>query len=167
MKKFTSIFLSIIMAVVILLCCGCNNNVLEESYNIPSKDFKGMNFECFSDGNTANNVRNQMVYFDFPEFVKEDLESKGNKINSISVIEANGNIFHETQTVANILVDIDAKSGDIPSGEYNISAYFVYNTENEADVKMYLMNYCFVSSSKIDTSLFDESYEIIKDKKIP
>lgn len=166
MKKFISTFLSIVIAVV-LICCGCNNNGLEESYNIPTKDFKGMNFECVSGGNTANNVRNQMVYFDFPEFVKEDLEAKGNKINSISVIEANGDIFHETQTVANLLVEIDAESGDIPSGKYNISAYFIYNTENEADVKMYLMNYCFVSSSEIDTSLFEESYEIVKDKEIP
>lgn len=166
MKKISTVFLSIIISVVILTCCGCSNG-LKESYNIPAKSFKGMNFECVSDGNTANNVRNQMIYFDFPEFVKEDLETKGNKINSISVLEANGDIFHETQTVANILVDIDAKSGDIPSGEYNISAYFVYNAENETDVKMYLINYCFASSSKIDTSLFDESYEIIKDKKIP
>lgn len=166
MKKFTTVILSIMVSIVMFICCGCNN-ALDESYSTPSKNFKGINFECMSDGNTANNVRNQMVYFDFPEFVKEDLEKKGNKINSITVLEANGDVFHETQTVANILVDIDAKSGDIPSGEYNLSAYFVYNASNELDVKMYLVNYCFVSSSEIDTSLFDESYELIKDKKIP
>ena len=38
---------------------------------------------------------------------------------------------------------------------------------DETNAKMYLINYCFVSGSKIDTSLFEESYSIIKDKTIP
>ena len=154
---------------LIFVCVGCGQK-LEENYYQPSANFKGMNFACCSDGDTANKVRNQMVYFDFAEFVKDDLNAKGNEIKSITVKEASGELFHENQTIANLDVEIEAKSGNISSGEYHMLAYFTYNTADEQNVKMYLMNYCFHTTSKInktDIALFEPYYEQIKDKKIP
>ena len=150
---------------LVIICSGCHK--LPDSYYTPSENFKGMNFECYSDGNNANNVRNQMVYMDFCDIVKEDLNQKGNKITSVSVNKATGEVFHETHTVANLEVQIEAESGEVTSGKYHILAYFTYNAEDETNVKMYLMNYCFHSSSKVDKSLFEPYYEKIKDKKIP
>lgn len=165
MKKIISALMAVIMSIIAIMCCGCEKTTgLSEDYNTPNMNFKGLNFECVTDNDTANRVRNQMVYFDFPEFVIEDLESKGNKINSIDVIEANADIFHESQTIASILVDIDAESGDIKSGEYYIAAYFTYDSSNDNDVKMYFMNYCFVPTSDVDQSLFEECYEKVKNK---
>ena len=150
---------------LIFLCCGCGQ--LPDDYYTPSSTFKGMNFSCRSDGDNGNKVRNQMVYFDFCEFVKEDLNTKGNKITSVSVSAAKAEVFHKNQSVANLSVEIESESGDVSSGQYHILAYFTYNDTNEANVKMYLMNYCFHRNSKIDTSLFEPCYEQIKDKKIP
>ena len=36
--------------------------------------------------------------------------------------------------------------------------------KDKADVKMYLMNYCFSKDYDVDTSLFDDCYNKIKDK---
>ena len=165
MKKITSTLMAVVLSIIAIICCGCEKTTgLSEDYNTPDMNFKGLNFECVTDKDTAARVRNQMVYFDFPEFVIEDLKTKGNKINSIKVLEANAEIFHENQTVASLLVDIDAESGDIESGEYYIAAYFTYDSSNANDVKMYLMNYCFIPSADVDQSLFEESYEKVKDK---
>lgn len=167
MKKIYAFFsvASVILCLVTLLS-GCSTG-LDDKYNVPSKSFRGLKFECVSKGDTITRIRNKMVYEDFCEFVKEDLNSKGNKITSIEVKEANGKVFHNDQTVANLLVNIEAESGDIETGKYHIAAYFVYNSKDENNAKMYLINYCFTSNSKVNTSLFDESYNIIKDKTIP
>ncbi len=167
MKRIVkSLYSLLLIFSLVFVCCSCGKK-LSDNYYTPSMDFKGMNFSCCSDGDNANKVRNQMVYFDFSEFVRADLNARGNDIRKITVTEATGEVFHDTQTIANLSVEIEAESGDISSGEYHILAYFTYNATNEADVKMYLMNYCFHSNSKVDTSLFEPCYEQIKDKKIP
>ena len=158
MKKISALPLLAVIICIVTVLSGCSNTV-DDKYKTPSKSFKGLKFECVSKGDTAARIRNQMVYYDFCDFVKEDLNSKGNKITSIEVKSADGK-------VANMTVNIEAESGDIKSGKYHIAAYFVYNVKDETNAKMYLINYCFVSGSKIDTSLFEESYSIIKDKTI-
>ena len=166
MKKISALPLLAVIICIVTVLSGCSNTV-DDKYKTPSKSFKGLKFECVSKGDTTARIRNQMVYYDFCDFVKEDLNSKGNKITSIEVKSADGKVFHSNQTVANMTVNIEAESGDIKSGKYHIAAYFVYNVKDETNAKMYLINYCFVSGSKIDTSLFEESYSIIKDKTIP
>ncbi len=167
MKKISALSAAAAVILCLLtLLSGCSNAV-DDKYMIPSKGFRGLKLECVSKGDTIARIRNKMVYEDFCEFVKEDLNSKGNKITSIEVKEADGKVFHDNQTVAGMLVDIEAESGDIKSGRYHMEAYFVYNTKDESNAKMYLINYCFTPNSKINTSLFEESYNIIKGKTIP
>ena len=142
------------------------NGGLDENYRTPDMSFKGMNFECVSGGDTLNRVRNDMVYFKLEKFIIADQEEKGNKIKSIKVSESTADVYNNNQTVAVFNAEIDAESGDIPSGQYYISAYFTYNMENQADVKMYLMNYCFVDEYVVDQNtknLYNECYEKIKD----
>ncbi len=140
---------------------------LAEKYKTPDMNFKGLNLEYVADGNTLNMVRNDMVYIKLEEIIIADQEKKGNKIKSIDVTESSGEVYNEDQTVAVFNVELEAESGDIPSGQYYISAYFTYNMENSNDVKMYLINYCFVDNYVIDQNtknLYNESYEKIKDK---
>lgn len=152
------------ITIVSIIFSGCGNG-LDDKYNTPSTDFKGLNFECVTGGDTINQVRNRMVYFDLSDFIIADQKEKGNEINSIMVDEASADVFHDTYTVANLSVTVDAKSGDIKSGDYNVQAFFSYDTKNPNDTKMYLLNYCFSSSSEINTDLFEDSYEIVKDKE--
>ena len=129
--------------------------------------FKGLDLECMSGGNTHNMVRNDMVYTDFEKFVIADQAEKGNEIESIMISESTAEPYHETQTVAIMNVEIEAKSGEIPSGQYYIAAYFTYDTSKSEDVKMYLINYCFVDDYKVNEekmALFDECYEKVKDQ---
>ncbi|MEE1154132.1 MAG: hypothetical protein UH241_03145 [Acutalibacteraceae bacterium] len=163
MKKIVSFLTAIIITLVAICCSGCNSK-LEENYYTPSLDFKGLNLECVSDGNTLNNVRNSMVYTDFPEWVKEDLNAKGNKITSIDISESSADQYNENQTVAIFVANIQSESGDIKSGEYYLTAYFAYNMSKTENVKMYLLNYCFVPTYEVDTTLFDASRDLVKDK---
>lgn len=165
MKKFFSLITAIIIIVTAVFLTGCEKTTgLSEDYNTPNMNFKGLNFECVSDGDKATIVRNNMVYGDLSDFIIEDLNSKGNKITSIDISESSGEVFHENQTVAVFIADIKAESGDIQSGQYYLSAYFTYDLSDEANTKMYLINYCFVPEYKVDSSLFNESYNKIKDK---
>ena len=165
MKRFFSIIMTIAIIVTAVFITGCEKTTgLPEDYNIPNMNFKGLNFECVTDGDKYTIVRNNMVYGDLSNFIIEDLNSKGNKVDSIDISESSGEVFHENQTVAVFVADIKAESGDIQSGQYYLSAYFTYDLSDESNAKMYLMNYCFVPEYKVNSSLFDESYNKIKDK---
>ncbi len=163
MKKIISLATAVVITLVAVICSGCGNK-LTDSYYTPSLDFKGLNLECMTDGNTLNNVRNTMVYTDFPEWVKEDLNSKGNKIVSIDVSESSAEKYNENQTVAIFIADIESEGGDITSGEYYLTAYFAYNMAKPENVKMYLLNYCFIPTYDMNTTLFDASRDLVKDK---
>lgn len=167
MKKLVCLITVLCLISVSLIFSGCTGGALDEKYKTPDMNFKGLKLECVSDGDTGTRVRNQMVYTDLANFIIEDQEKKGNKIKSIDVTESTGSAFHEDQTVAIFNVDLKAESGEIPSGQYYISAYFTYNTEKPEDVKMYLINYCFVDNYEVDQNtknLYEECYEQIKDK---
>ncbi len=171
MKKLISVIMVVCMVCVTMVCSGCGKtsaSKLPEQYRTPDMSFKGLDLECMSGGNTHNMVRNDMVYTDFAEFVIADQAEKGNEIESIMISESTGKPYHETQTVAVMNVELESKSGDIPSGQYYIAAYFTYDTAKAEDVKMYLINYCFVDQYEVDETimaLFDECYEKVKDKK--
>lgn len=165
MKRIISILTVLCLICVTMVFSGCGK--LPEQYKTPDMSFKGLNLECVSGGDTFNMVRNNMVYTDFAEFIIEDQAKKGNVINSIDVTGSTAEEYHEKQTIAVMSVNIDSESGDIPSGEYNIAAYFTYDMSVPEDVKMYMINYCFVDSyviDKITTGLFDDCYEQIKDQ---
>lgn len=170
MKKVVSILTTICLICVMMVFSGCSNgsaSELPEQYRTPDMSFKGLDLECVSGGDTHTMVRNNMVYTDFAQFVIDDQAEKGNVINLITVTESTAEAYHETQTVAVMNVEIDAESGDIPSGQYYIATYFTYDTTLPEDVKMYLINYCFVDNyvvDKITTGLFDDCYEKVKDK---
>lgn len=164
MRKLLSIFTIAVIAVCSIFVTGCDSSSLSEDYYTPNINYKGMDFKCYSDGDKFTIVRNDMVYTDFSKFVMEDLNSKGNKITSIDIEESEADVYHDNQTVAVLKCDIKSESGDIKSGEYYISAYFTYDMKDQADVKMYLMNYCFSKDYDVDTSLFDDCYNKIKDK---
>ena len=165
MKKLMSKVTALCLACVAFAFSGCESGTaskLPEEYQTPDMNFKGLELECVSDGDTHNMVRNNMVYTDFSEFIIADQAEKGNVINSINVTESTAEVYHDDQTVAVMAVDIDAESGDIPSGEYYIASYFTYDTTLPEDVKMYFINYCFVDNYVVDeitTSLFDDCYE--------
>lgn len=163
MKKLISLITVVSLMFVAVIFSGCNSK-LGDSYYSPSLDFKGLNLECITDGNTLNNVRNSMVYTDFPKWVKEDLNAKGNKITSIDISESSAEVYNENQTVAIFVADIVSEGGEITSGEYYLTAYFAYNMTKPEDVKMYLLNYSFVPTYEIDTALFDSSRDLVKDK---
>jgi|GEM_PF-1962461 len=165
MKKLISLLTACVLVASVLFVAGCEKGTgLNEDYNTPSMSFKGLNMECVSDGDKLTMVRNNMVYTDFEKFVTDDLNSKGNSITSIEIGESSAEVFHENQTVAVMSAKIESDGGDIKSGDYYIAAYFTYDMTNEANVKMYLINYCFVPDYKVYPSLFEESYEKIKDK---
>lgn len=170
MKKVISILTALCLVCVTMIFSGCEKgsaSELPEKYRTPDMSFKGLNLECVSGGDTHTMVRNNMVYTDFEQFVIDDQAEKGNVINSITITESTAEAYHETQTVAVMNVEIDAESGDIPSGQYYIAAYFTYDTALPEDVKMYLINYCFVDNyvvDKITTGLFDDCYNQVKDK---
>lgn len=170
MKRLISIIMVVCMLCITMVCSGCGKtsaSKLPEQYRTPDMSFKGLNLECVTDGDKHTMVRNNMVHTDFPEFVIADQAEKGNEIESIMITESTAEAFHETQTVAVMNVELESKGGDIPSGQYYIAAYFTYDTSNPADVKMYLINYCFVDNYVVDektTGLFTECYEKVKDK---
>lgn len=170
MKKFISLLTALCLICVTMLFSGCEKGTasqLPEQYRTPDMSFKGLNLECMSGGDTHTMVRNNMVYTDLGEFIIDDQAEKGNVIKSVTVTESTAEAYHDTQTVAVLNAEIEAESGDIPSGNYYIAAYFTYDTTLPEDVKMYLINYCFVDNyvvDKITTGLFDESYEKVKDK---
>lgn len=165
MKKLISIVTALCLVCVAIVFSGCEKGTasqLPEEYQTPDMSFKGLDLECVSGGDTHSMVRNNMVYTDFAQFIIDDQAEKGNVINSINVTESTAEVFHEDQTVAVMSVEIDAESGDIPSGNYYIASYFTYDTTLPEDVKMYFINYCFVDNyvvDKITTSLFDDCYE--------
>ena len=170
MKKFISVLIALCIICATMVFSGCEKSAtsqLPEQYTTPDMSFKGLNLECMSGGNTHTMVRNDMVYTDFGQFVIDDQAEKGNVLKSVTITESTAEAYHDTQTVAVFNAEIEAESGDIPSGQYYMAAYFTYDTTLPEDVKMYLINYCFVDNyvvDKITTELFDESYEKIKDK---
>jgi hypothetical protein len=170
MKRLISVIMVVCMVCITMVCSGCGKtsaSKLPEQYRTPDMSFKGLNLECVTGGDRHTMVRNTMVQMDLPEFIIADQAQKGNEIESIMVTESTAEPFHETQTVAVFNVEIDSKGGDIPSGQYYIAAYFTYDTSKPEDVKMYLINYCFVDNYVVDkttTGLFTDCYEKVKDQ---
>ncbi|MEE0061642.1 MAG: hypothetical protein UE295_12510 [Acutalibacteraceae bacterium] len=168
MKKLVCLITVFCLLSVSLIFSGCaGDNALDKKYKTPDMNFKGLKLECVSGGDTFNMVRNNMVYKDLEKFIIDDQDEKGNKIKSIKVSESSGDVYNEDQTVAVFNVDLEAESGDIKSGQYYISAYFTYDMKKASDVKMYLINYCFVDDYVIDQNtknLYNDCYEKIKDQ---
>ena len=139
MKKFTSIFCVIILAVVAFT--GCSSSKLPDKYYQCNSDFAGIQHEYYSDSDRGStNAVDTMVYTDMPDIIKKDLEAKGNNISSIEVSSAEGSEYGDGGTAAIIEMEITADSGDIKTGEYTVAAYFTYSVAGESH-RIYFINY--------------------------
>lgn len=145
MKKALAILL--LLPIVIMSLSGCNTKLPDEYYQVDLK-FKGENLEySYNGGVSFNNTVDYMVYTELPKILKEELENKGNKINSIACHGAKGEEYGDGDTVALMNIEIDAESGDIKSGEYTLAALFTYEGKDE-NTTIYFVNYTFVENEK-------------------
>lgn len=141
MKKV--LVLLLVFATIIISFSGCNTNLPDKYYQV-DLSFKGENSEySYNGGVSFHNTVDYMVYTEFPRVLKEELENKGNKINSITCSGAKGEEYGDGNTVALLDINIEAESGDVKSGEYTLAALFTYEGQDE-NTTIYFINYAFV-----------------------
>lgn len=165
MKKITTLFCVILMTVVCLT--GCTN--LPDEYYTVDESFEGINLQYYSDSaESQNKAVDAMVYTDFPDILKKELEKKGNVINEIDVTGAEGDEYGDGDTVAVISMDIDAESGDVKSGKYYVGAYFTYERSSDY-YRIYLINYTFLhNKTELEGDggkIFDKSAELARENE--
>ena len=141
------LLLVLLLPIIIIFFSGCNTKLPDEYYKV-DLSFKGQNLEySYNGGVSFNNTVDHMVYTVLPKALKEDLENKGNKIDSIACHGAKGEEYGEGDTVALMDIEINSESGDVKSGEYTVAALFTYEGKDE-NTTIYFVNYAFVEDKK-------------------